>query len=40
MCTADKYRMVRMADQQQEIKTAIEKVAGKPKRLVKSFFLC
>ena len=40
MSTTDKYRMIRMTDQQQQITAAIQKVAGKPKRLVKSFFLC
>ena len=39
MCTANKERMIRMIDQHQEITAAIEKIAGKPKRLVKSFFL-
>ena len=39
MCTADKYRMIRMTDQQQEINAAIEKVTGKTKRIVQSFLL-
>jgi len=38
MSVHDKYRIIRLTDQQQEIKAAIEKVAGKPKRFVKNFF--
>jgi len=34
MCAIDKYRMMRMNNQQQEITDAIDKIVGKPEQLV------